>query len=67
MSSSITPKMLSMMPIKHELISSQFAVISDGRLPEAPTVRQLLRYVEPVKSNDFVMGVLDRFLNDSAL
>jgi diguanylate cyclase (GGDEF)-like protein len=42
----------------------QFVFISDGRLQEAPTVRHLLRLLDPVASEDRCQDVLDRFLGD---
>jgi diguanylate cyclase (GGDEF)-like protein len=45
----------------------QFVFINDGRLQEAPTVRQLLRPVEPVKIYDRCRIILDRFLGDGAI
>jgi diguanylate cyclase (GGDEF)-like protein len=45
----------------------QFVFISEGRLQEAPTVRHLLRFLEPVRIDDLCKGILARFLGDSAL
>jgi diguanylate cyclase (GGDEF)-like protein len=45
----------------------QFVFINDGRLQEAPTVRQLLRLVDPIRSGDSCQGILDRFLGDGGI
>ena len=42
----------------------QFVFISEGRLQEAPTVRHLLRFLQPVHVEDRCQDVLDRFLAD---
>jgi diguanylate cyclase (GGDEF)-like protein len=45
----------------------QFVFISDGRLHAAPTVRHLLRSLEPVRTDDLCRDILDRFLADGAI
>ncbi|MBU3988819.1 MAG: hypothetical protein KJ702_05805, partial [Gammaproteobacteria bacterium] len=45
----------------------QFTFISEGRLQAAPTVRHLLKFLEPVSPDDFCQVVLERFLDDTAL
>ena len=45
----------------------QFVFISDGRLHDAPTVRHLLRFLEPVGTDAPCQQVLERFLADSAI
>jgi diguanylate cyclase (GGDEF)-like protein len=45
----------------------QFVFIDEGRLQNAPTVQHLLRFVEPVKTNDTCQDILDRFLADGAI
>jgi diguanylate cyclase (GGDEF)-like protein len=45
----------------------QFVFIAEGRLQEAPTVRQLLRFLEPVRSNDSCQTIVDRFMGDGGL
>ncbi len=45
----------------------QFVFMNEGRLQEAPTVRHLLRCLEPVKTVDFCESILVRFLGDGAL
>jgi diguanylate cyclase (GGDEF)-like protein len=43
----------------------QFIAISDGRLPEAPTVRQMLRFLAPAGIDDQCQCILDRFLAEN--
>jgi diguanylate cyclase (GGDEF)-like protein len=45
----------------------QFVFINDGRLQEAPTVRQLLRPSDPVRGTDRCSTILDRFLADGGI
>ena len=45
----------------------QFDFIVDGRLQEAPTVRHLVRFLEPVRTDGRCQLILDRFLGDTAL
>jgi diguanylate cyclase len=45
----------------------QFALVTDGRLQEAPTVRHLLRLLEPHQADDICETILVRFLGDRAL
>ena len=45
----------------------QFVFISEGRLQAAPTVRDLLRFMEPVKTDAFCQDILDRFLADGEI
>lgn len=45
----------------------QFVFITEGRLQEAPTVRHLLRFLEPVRSDSFCQDILDRFLADGTI
>lgn len=45
----------------------QFVFISEGRLHEAPTVKNLLRFLEPVRADDLCVSILNRFLGDDAL
>ncbi len=45
----------------------QFVFISEGRLQEAPTVRHLLRFLEPVGTDTNCQEILDRFLADGAV
>ena len=45
----------------------QFLFISDGRLQEAPTVRQLLRFLVPAHTTDNCNTLLNRFLDDADL
>jgi diguanylate cyclase (GGDEF)-like protein len=54
-------------PLPSEAPQRQFVFISDGRLQEAPTVRHLLRFVDPVGTDDLCQGILDRFLADGAI
>jgi diguanylate cyclase len=56
-----TPSLVSNAPQR------QFIFISEGRLQEAPTVRHLLRFLEPVGTDEPCQDILDRFLADSAL
>jgi diguanylate cyclase (GGDEF)-like protein len=44
----------------------QFVFVSEGRLQEAPTVRHLLRFLQPVGTDDRCHDILDRFLADDA-
>lgn len=53
-------------PVQHPL-QRQFIFISEGQLHEVPTVRHLLRFLEPVKSDDLCQNVLARFLDDTEL
>jgi diguanylate cyclase (GGDEF)-like protein len=43
----------------------QFLFISDGRLQEAPTVRHLLRFLAPARTEDNCHTLLERFLCDT--
>ena len=45
----------------------QFLFISEGRLQAAPTVRHLLRFLEPVRADASCQELLDRFLADVAI
>jgi diguanylate cyclase (GGDEF)-like protein len=54
-------------PIAVDLPQRQFVFINDGRLQDAPTVRQLLRPLDPVKGSDTCQGILDRFLADGGI
>jgi diguanylate cyclase (GGDEF)-like protein len=45
----------------------QFIFISDGRLQEAPKVRDLLRLLEPVRATELCETTLVRFLADGGL
>lgn len=45
----------------------QFVFVNEGRLQEAPTVRHLLRFQEPVYPDDSCQEALDRFLDDRAI
>lgn len=45
----------------------QFVFISDGKLQAPPTVRHLLRLMEPVRSDDRCQDILDRFLAEDAV
>jgi hypothetical protein len=54
-------------PSASDAAHRQFVFISDGRLHEAPTVRHLLRTLEPVRSDDLCRGILDRFLDDDGI
>jgi diguanylate cyclase (GGDEF)-like protein len=45
----------------------QFLFIKDGRLQEAPTVRQLLRILAPAHTTDSCHTLLKRFLDDAIL
>ncbi|MBI4998581.1 MAG: GGDEF domain-containing protein, partial [Rhodocyclales bacterium] len=45
----------------------QFVFVNEGRLQEAPTVRHLLRFQEPVYPDDCCQAALDRFLDDRAI
>ena len=54
-------------PPASEAAQRQFVFINDGRLQEAPTVRHLLRFVEPIKVDDLGLKVLDRFLADDSI
>ena len=54
-------------PPAGEAPQRQFVFISEGRLQEAPTVRHLLRFLEPVRTDAFCQDVLDRFLKDGAI
>jgi diguanylate cyclase (GGDEF)-like protein len=45
----------------------QFLFIKDGRLQEAPTVRQLLRFLVPAHTTDKCNTLLNRFLGDADL
>lgn len=45
----------------------QFLFIADGRLQEAPTVRQLLRFLEPVRTDNPCQAIVDRFMGDGGL
>jgi diguanylate cyclase (GGDEF)-like protein len=55
------------MPPPTDAPQRQFVFISDGRLHGAPTVRHLLRFLEPVRSEDCCQDVLARFLGDGGL
>lgn len=54
-------------PLTDEAPQRQFVFISDGQLQEAPTVRHLLRFLDPVSTDDTCQGVLDRFLANGAI
>ena len=54
-------------PIAEEACQRQFVFISEGRLQEAPTVRHLLRFLEPVGIDTLCQDILDRFIADGAL
>lgn len=43
-------------------LQHQFTFLSGGRLQAGPTVRQLVRMVEPVRTEDPCTDILDRFL-----
>jgi len=45
----------------------QFMFIVDGRLQEPPTVRHLLRFLDPVKADAPCLSMMERFLADAAL
>jgi diguanylate cyclase (GGDEF)-like protein len=45
----------------------QFIFISEGRLQEVPTVRNLLRFLDPAGTDDPCQEILDRFLADDAI
>lgn len=60
------PSMKSRLPTRDEP-QRQFTFISEGRLQAAPTVRHLLKLLEPVSPDDFCQVVLERFLDDDAL
>jgi diguanylate cyclase (GGDEF)-like protein len=44
----------------------QYIFFKEGRLQESPTVRQLLRLLEPVQLHTRCMQVIDRFLGDDS-
>lgn len=54
-------------PPAREAVQRQFLFINEGRLQEVPTVRHLLRAIEPVKTGDLGLAVLARFLADDAI
>ena len=54
-------------PSVGEALQRQFVFIRDGRLQEAPTVRHLLRFLEPVRADALCQDILDRFLADGAI
>jgi diguanylate cyclase (GGDEF)-like protein len=58
---------VSQTPDPIDLPQRQFVFISEGRLQEAPTVRHLLRFLEPVAAEDCCQLVLDRFLGNGTL
>ena len=45
----------------------QYIFINEGLLQESPTVRHLLRFLEPVRAAEFCENILTRFLEDDAL
>ena len=45
----------------------QFVFIQDEKLEEAPTVRHLLRFVPPVKTDAPSLSLMDRFTTDESL
>lgn len=45
----------------------QFNFVADGRLQDAPVVRQLARSLEPVTTYEFCQNVLNRFLGENTL
>ncbi|MFA5913103.1 MAG: EAL domain-containing protein [Burkholderiales bacterium] len=45
----------------------QFVFIADGRLQNVPTVRHLLRFLDPVRTEDPCHNIMVRFLGDAAL
>ena len=45
----------------------QFVFIADGRLQNVPTVRHLLRFLDPVGIDDPCHSIMVRFLGDAAL
>ena len=50
-----------------ETLQRQFVFIEDGRLQDAPTVRQLLRHLEPVRTREPSQRIMARFSEDAAL
>ena len=54
-------------PPVRERLQRQYVFINEGRLQEVPTVRHLLRAIEPVRIGDLGLAVLERFLGDHAL
>jgi diguanylate cyclase (GGDEF)-like protein len=55
------------LPTANSAERRQFVFISGGQLQETPCVRQLMRFVEPVQSDDTAQEILDSFLADSAI
>jgi len=50
-----------------DVTNRHFGFIDDGRLQELPTVRQLMKFVEPVRTDGLAQDIYERFLADGTI